>query len=610
MPETPVLRFFVRNGASGDVTSIDSGPNWIAVYDSVTVTQNGYSISDADVVGFEWNNLYNFEADATGYHSSADSAILPTAVRNDAVGQGQDPSSFTITGLTNGADYKIRVYYATSYSIYDTTGTYRVTIAGSTAIDNMNPRNEFGVNNVGMREATFTAAATSVVIGMAKNASPTLDDAIAFGAFELLEVTAAGAAPFVPLTPIRRYRQAIHRGRRVGVLRLRRQNFAIDPTLDRPEREDGEAKARPRQRRAVRRGRIDITESIALTETPAGAYTVTADAGAYAVTGQDASLEFGYAVDAAAGSYTLTGSDAALEFGFEVAADAGAYTLTGQDASLEFGREVAADAGSYGVTGQDASLEFGYAVDADAGTYTFTGQDASLVYEIAGEYTLAADAGSYTITGADAGLEFGYAVDADLGAYALTGQAASLEYGFEVTADAGSFAFTGAAADLEFGFEVEASAGSYDVTGADAALVYATPNVLAAESGAYTLTGTDADLEYAPVAPVETVSPRRGGGIRRTRAWQVDEDEEDKWFFPKGFLPRLEAIAPAVAAAVRDRDPQSSAAAINAVLDAMRRDTPVRVTPPVRIAPVVDERRERLMRDDEEIMRLVELLED
>lgn len=63
----------------------------------------------------------------------------------------------------------------------------------------------------------------------------------------------------------------------------------------------------------------------------------------------------------AGGAYTLT-------------ADAGAYTLAGQDATLKT-RIVTADAGSYAVGGQDASVLVGHKLAADAGAYSVAGQD-------------------------------------------------------------------------------------------------------------------------------------------------------------------------------------------------------------------------------------------
>lgn len=161
-------------------------------------------------------------------------------------------------------------------------------------------------------------------------------------------------------------------------------------------------------------------------------YTLTADAGSYALTGTAANLEYGRALDAAAGSFTLSGTDASLEYG---------YSLT-------------AEAGSFALSGQDAALEFGYALDAEAGSYALTGQDATLTYTPVGGYTLVAEAGSYSVSGTDATLNLGISLTAEAGSFTISGQDASLEFGYLLDAEPGSFAFTGSDGTLVYSAEV------------------------------------------------------------------------------------------------------------------------------------------------------------
>ena len=70
-------------------------------------------------------------------------------------------------------------------------------------------------------------------------------------------------------------------------------------------------------------------------------------------------------------SYTLT-------------AEAGSFTITGQDANLEHHRSLAADAGSFTITGFDATLTYNpvqsYTLTADAGSFVITGSPATLTY--------------------------------------------------------------------------------------------------------------------------------------------------------------------------------------------------------------------------------------
>lgn len=73
---------------------------------------------------------------------------------------------------------------------------------------------------------------------------------------------------------------------------------------------------------------------------------------------------------AAPGAYVLTG-------------DAGAFVISGQDATLLKTRILSADAGSFAISGQDATLTYvpnsaAYTLTADAGAFIISGQDATL----------------------------------------------------------------------------------------------------------------------------------------------------------------------------------------------------------------------------------------
>ena len=144
-----------------------------------------------------------------------------------------------------------------------------------------------------------------------------------------------------------------------------------------------------------------------------GAYTVTADAGAYTIAGQDAALVRGRIVTADAGAYSLAGQDAALKVGHLITADAGAYSIAGQDATLLRGRVVTADPGAYAVAGQDATLNYVGA---------------------ASTYTLTCDAGAYSLAGQAASLLLGRVMSAGAGAYALSGQDAAIRWSGEPSA--------------------------------------------------------------------------------------------------------------------------------------------------------------------------------
>lgn len=103
-----------------------------------------------------------------------------------------------------------------------------------------------------------------------------------------------------------------------------------------------------------------------LGDDPAGgtAYSITAEAGTFALTGNAAGLSHGTKIVSEAGSFALTGSDAGLSHGTKVAADAGAFTLTGNDATL-----------THGTAGSTA-----YSIVAESGSFTLTGNDVALTH--------------------------------------------------------------------------------------------------------------------------------------------------------------------------------------------------------------------------------------
>jgi hypothetical protein len=115
-----------------------------------------------------------------------------------------------------------------------------------------------------------------------------------------------------------------------------------------------------------------------------GAYTLTADAGIYTLSGQAATLTKSKLLTADAGSYSIAGQTATLSW-----SSPGTYTLT-------------ADAGSYTMSGQTATLLKSNVLTASAGAYSLSGQDATLTKAAAAAYTLTANAGSYILQGQSA----------------------------------------------------------------------------------------------------------------------------------------------------------------------------------------------------------------
>lgn len=236
-----------------------------------------------------------------------------------------------------------------------------------------------------------------------------------------------------------------------------------------------------------------------------GAYTITgtavnldadfllgAAAGSYAITGTDANLEAAVVLAAAGGAYTLTGSDVGLGRLITIGAEGGSYAITGQDVSLLLLATVSAQGGAYTITGQDVGFTADLLIGAEGGAYSITGSDVSLVVAT----TVTAEAGSYTMTGTDAGLVLDASISAEGGAYLVTGKDAGLNYGSNIslTAEGGTYEITGQPVGLIQQSGVVAQPGSYTVSGQDVGLSAA--RVLAAQPGAYVWDGKDVNLTF------------------------------------------------------------------------------------------------------------------
>jgi hypothetical protein len=180
---------------------------------------------------------------------------------------------------------------------------------------------------------------------------------------------------------------------------------------------------------------------------------------------------------------------------YTLTAGAGSFALTGKPATLTAARKLTAGVASFLLTGKPATLTAARALTAAAGSFTLTGKPATLT---AGR-ALAASAGSFTLTGKPATMLFGYTLTAAAGSFALTGKAATLTTARKLTAAAGSFALTGKPAGLAVGRQLAAAAGSFALTGGTATL--RATRVLTAAAGSFTLTGRPATLTVAGGTP-------------------------------------------------------------------------------------------------------------
>lgn len=105
------------------------------------------------------------------------------------------------------------------------------------------------------------------------------------------------------------------------------------------------------------------------------ALSLTATAGAYALTGIAAQVGYLFSLVASAGSYALTGIAASFSRLINLIAAAGVYAITGIAATLTSARIMSLAAGSYALTGIAATLGRYLKIIASPGSYTITGVD-------------------------------------------------------------------------------------------------------------------------------------------------------------------------------------------------------------------------------------------
>ena len=151
------------------------------------------------------------------------------------------------------------------------------------------------------------------------------------------------------------------------------------------------------------------------------AYAMSAAVGAFALTGQSATLLRGQSLSAGVGAFTLTGQAATLKTGKSLTAAVGDFILTGQSATFRITRVVTGAVGAFTLTGQDATLRAGKSLVSSVGAFALTGQSAALRRQ----QVLASAVGSFALTGKDATLLKGKILIASAGSFTLTGQAAT-----------------------------------------------------------------------------------------------------------------------------------------------------------------------------------------
>lgn len=244
-------------------------------------------------------------------------------------------------------------------------------------------------------------------------------------------------------------------------------------------------------------------------------YTLTANGGAYSLTGTSASVLRSKKIVSTGGAYSLTGASAILKKSKVIVSTGGSYTLTGANINMVKGRVMTAQGGAYSLTGVSAVLQRSKRIVASGGAYTLTGANAVVsrnrkliatggVYTLTGtsavltwtpgatNYLLTAQGGAYSLGGGSAVLLRSKNIAASGGSYSITGGSANIYRSKVVVASGGTYTLTGGSAGISRSKKIVATGGSYALAGASATLLRT--KLIAALGGTYSLTGASASI--------------------------------------------------------------------------------------------------------------------
>lgn len=152
-----------------------------------------------------------------------------------------------------------------------------------------------------------------------------------------------------------------------------------------------------------------------------------------------------YTLSLDAGSFALSGGDLSLLTNRVISLDAGVFTLTGGDLNTPVSRVLNLESGTFIITGGSVDFVYTpnsgptYTMSLDAGTFTLTGGNNNLLVN----RSMLLEAGSFTISGGDLSLLKAYVLDLEAGTFLITGGDINPQYQRVMTLEAGDFTLTG-----------------------------------------------------------------------------------------------------------------------------------------------------------------------
>lgn len=237
------------------------------------------------------------------------------------------------------------------------------------------------------------------------------------------------------------------------------------------------------------RTRDNLIFSSLTRSTPPATYSLSAASGAFALTGNAATLKVARNLSAANGAFVLAGSAATIKRALGLGASSASFALSGHAASFGTAYGASLSQGAFALSGHAAQLAITRVLSLAAGSFALVGSSAT--ERVA--RGLVASSGSFALSGDSASMAIGHALAGATGSFALGGSAAAIKVSRGLTAATGSFGLTGSPAAMEAGAELSVLPGSFSLSGHTATFDIA--RGFGVGVGAFALSGQAATLK-------------------------------------------------------------------------------------------------------------------
>jgi hypothetical protein len=235
--------------------------------------------------------------------------------------------------------------------------------------------------------------------------------------------------------------------------------------------------------------------------------TISAQTGAFQLSGVGANLLRGYAMPISAGAYGLTGNQVVLRGSRLLTAAPGSYSLLGKAVNLLTGHLLPAGKSDFSFVGQAINLGLNRSIGASKGSFALNGMPVALTK--IGARSLMASTGAFLVVVSAANLAFGHRFLASSGIFSTSGKPASFPRYRRFGAGAAAFALASVGAGLLLSRRLAGEPGIFSFAGLAALF-----DVGASRPPAYddfiVRPAAVSRIVYAPATPTRIVTPKRG----------------------------------------------------------------------------------------------------